>query len=114
MHARRISLLTRVPFHPTLYLQESIMFFYAKRPASRSFSPSGVEKDERYRLEPMRLVLAVVIFTLLVVAAFVAKVINWPEAMTLFLHLSEVTFGGLIGLFFGEKTAISVSGRNEQ
>lgn len=81
------------------------MLFHRLSPESRSFAPSGKGKQE-YQLDPLRLGLALLLFILLIGAAFLAKWMQWGEAVTLFLHLGEVTFGGIIGLFFGERSAL--------
>jgi hypothetical protein len=39
-------------------------------------------------------------------AAFVGRFLAWPEAASAFMHLTEVSAGGIIGMFFGEKSGI--------
>ena len=75
---------------------------------NRSFAPSGREAEPRaqYQLEPVRILLVLSFFVLVVLAAFIAWWIQWNEAATAFLHLTEIVAGGLAGLFFGERSAI--------
>ena len=74
----------------------------------RSFAPGGKPTKERtYETDYARVALALVLMVIMATAAFIGRWLAWPEAAAAFLHLTEVSAGGIIGLFFGESMAIN-------
>ena len=67
--------------------------------------------DEQLQIHPLRLGLALLFLVILIVAAFVGRWLEFEQAATTFLHLSEVAAGGLAGLFFGERLTLADLGR---
>jgi hypothetical protein len=82
------------------------MLFHVPIP-KRGFSPdSGAKNPPRYTVSWIRVASGLLVFFILLLAAFVAHLQHWIEGATILLHMCEVIFGGIVGLLFGEKVAI--------
>lgn len=84
------------------------MLFHVRLPSPKGASPTtGEPAPPRYVFSIVRGVVGLAFFLALLVGAFAAKSQSWDDGATALLHMSEVVFGGLAGLIFGEKLAIS-------
>jgi len=88
------------------------VIFHRIAASDRGFSPGlGGREDTggqaKYEIDIGRCLLAVGFLVLLFVASFAAWAVNWTDGSATILHMAEVVFGGVAGLFFGERGAIS-------
>jgi len=85
------------------------MFFHVRRPTPNGLSPPsqvlGTEDD--FELSTSRVALAIGFVIVLALFGFLAKWAAWDEAATAFLHLVEVSAGGIGGVLVGERTALA-------
>ncbi len=85
------------------------MIFHEIAAAEQSFGPSpkGRKPGAEYRISVMRMSFALGFFLILVLAAFAGQWLGWQQAADVFMHLVQVTAGGLVGLFIGERSALN-------
>jgi len=85
------------------------MIFHVRLPEPKGFSETTALESAvpRFALSVARTVVGFAFFAALIVGAFIAKSQKWDEGANILLHMSEVVFGGLAGLIFGERMAIS-------
>jgi hypothetical protein len=77
-------------------------------PPGPASSKSGVQKVE---VDPIRVAVSIGSFVILIAAAIVCHVLLWEEGAKSFLHLVEVTGGGLVGLFVGENSSLKTQAK---
>jgi hypothetical protein len=67
--------------------------------------------EPEFRLSVLRCVVGLVIILVLIVASFVARAMAWDDGASLFLHLTDIAVGGLVGLIVGERGAVNAKKR---
>jgi hypothetical protein len=83
------------------------VIFHKEIIEGRSFAPGSKAATGRtYETDYAKVALALGVMVLMATAAFIGRWLAWPEAASAFLHLTEVSAGGIIGMFYGERTAI--------
>ncbi len=83
------------------------MIFHKEVSEGLSFGPGGKAAEGRtYETDYVKVALALLFVVLMAIAAFIGRWMAWPEAASAFLHLTEVSAGGVFGMFFGEKSAL--------
>ena len=84
------------------------MIFHKEANEGLSFGPGGKPTTGRvYTTDYAKVALALVFVVLMATAAFIGRLLAWQEAASAFIHLTEVSAGGIIGMFFGESSAIN-------
>jgi len=85
------------------------MIFHVKSSEERGFAPtrSPSTGSPEYHASWIRVFLGILLLALLLGGALLSKRWSWPEGSSALLHMAEVSFGGLAGLFFGERTGIT-------
>jgi hypothetical protein len=83
------------------------MIFHRAASAERGFAPkgTGTRPAQRYELDPIRIALAIAFMVALIAAAIACHLTGWAEGANVFLHLIEITGGGIVGLIVGEQSA---------
>ena len=82
------------------------MIFHTRKPRGSGFGPGTTEQGE-YRTRVTAVVGAIIAIILLFLAGFALWKLGWTDGSNRALHFADVVFGGVFGLFFGERSAIS-------
>ncbi len=67
---------------------------------------AGRGGSHQYKFSFLRGLMGFLFLVILLIGSFVAQSQHWEDGAKALLHMSEVVFGGLVGLIFGEKIAI--------
>ena len=80
--------------------------------AEMGMAPKVGDKDSsNYILSIARILIGIVMLMALLALAFFAYSQGWSEGTTVLLHMSEVTFGGMIGIVFGERMGLQAKNK---
>jgi hypothetical protein len=87
------------------------MLFHVRSQAPKGFAPSATTGERgapvaTWVLSISRVLAGIGILAALLAGAFAAHSQHWEEGSSALLHLSEVVFGGVVGVIFGERVAI--------
>jgi hypothetical protein len=87
------------------------MIFHTKSSEGMGFAPgkssSSKAGTEEYHASWARVLLGFVLILVILGGALLAHRWDWPEGSQSLLHMGEVAFGGMVGLFFGERTGMT-------
>ena len=54
-----------------------------------------------------KIILGIVLLTIFFAFAFIAKLLNWPEASNILFHFSEIFLGTFVGVYIGENQRLN-------
>jgi hypothetical protein len=84
------------------------MIFHKRAAGSREFADSGKPgaRQDKFETNYVNLAIGLAVLILLAGAAFLGHWLEWEKGSTMFLHFAELWFGGVTGMFFGERLAL--------
>lgn len=83
------------------------MIFHARKPADPGFGSGTTDRTLQFKTRTGAVIGAAITLIVLFAVAFGLWKLGWNEGSDKALHFADLLFGAVIGLFFGERTAIS-------
>jgi hypothetical protein len=90
------------------------MIFHVRKPSDPGFGPGTTDGRPQYQARRGAVIGAAIALVALFAIAFGLWKAGWNDGSDKALHFADLLFGAVIGMFFGERTALAETQNNNR